>query len=65
MLYDSDGVKGEGGWAIGHLRKNYTGDAELHKNNLGQAHQASKDKAEKPEKVMPSQSNKDKQKHEG
>ena len=72
MLYaDVEGVGEagvEGGWALGQLRKAYlieNPDAEnLHKNNLGQAHQASKDKSDKPEKTMPPQSNKDGKTHD-
>jgi len=52
----------ESGWAIGQLKKDYDGEIDLHKNNLGQAQKAAKDKPEKPEKVMPPQSNKDKHK---
>lgn len=55
----------ENGWAIGELRKIYleTHDrADLHKNNLGQLQKSYKDKPEKPAKIMPPQSNKDKHK---
>jgi hypothetical protein len=55
MLYDSDGVKGEGGWAIGLLRKIYLVDPghdkiDLHKN-FGQLQK--ENKPEKPEKATP------------
>ena len=62
MLYDSDGMKGEGGWAIGQIRKTYleTHDkSDLHMNNLGQAQKAAKDKPEKPAKETPLKSQKD------
>lgn len=69
MLYaGSDGFDPddfEGGWAIGQLKKDYDGDIDLHKNNLGQAQKAAKEKPEKPEKVMPPQANKNGAKHDG
>ncbi|MEA3511880.1 MAG: hypothetical protein U9R51_10640 [Actinomycetota bacterium] len=43
----------ESGWAIGQLKKGYDGDVDLHKNNLGQAQKAAKDKPEKAEKATP------------
>ncbi len=61
-----DEMSVEGGWAIGELRKIYLESggnaADLPKSNLGRTQKAAKDKPEKPDKVMPLQSNKDKQK---
>ncbi len=54
----------EGGWAIGQLRKSYLADivdgSDDSVKNLGQLQKASKDKPQKPEKVMPDKARKDK-----
>ena len=54
---------GEGGYGFGKLLKDLDFEGEF--TNLGQLQKSYKDKPEKPAKVMPPQSNRNKDKHNG